>query len=302
MKYIWDLKNKSVRLLSMNVVTIWNCLAYKLENVSRKFMQLAVKITWNPKLLLRSESPSGKCANPHTVAASNNRHHSVIACPRHIYVGFILRAHPVRGESHVQRNANGQVATASPPLYSEPHRSHVLSEKAAPGTTFTSWSQHHFFAIGKPERQVRNYESNQQQRSHAMTLLLHVRATYIYRCYSSRTSHSWWIPHSPQRQRRGCNTIISRRFIKKARNCTWVYCFAEKNYLDRWNIKRAKNCGLFAFFTSMLMEETKVDNAIQDKQFEKCEKDVILTKNITKREKGDAFVWSFLNHQTKAMS
>jgi len=50
------------------------------------------------------------------------------------------------------------------------------------------------------------------------------------------------------------------------------------------------------------MEETKVDNAIQDKQFEKCEKDVILTKNITKREKGDAFVWSFLNHQTKAMS
>jgi len=28
----------------------------------------------------------------------------------------------------------------------------------------------------------------------------------IYGCYSSRTSHSWWIAHSTQRQWRGCNT------------------------------------------------------------------------------------------------
>ena len=26
-------------------------------------------------------------------------------------MGVILRAHPVRGESHIQRNANGEVAT-----------------------------------------------------------------------------------------------------------------------------------------------------------------------------------------------
>ena len=37
--------------------------------------------------------------------------HSVIACSRHVYMGVILRAHPGRGESHVQRNTNGEVAT-----------------------------------------------------------------------------------------------------------------------------------------------------------------------------------------------
>jgi len=63
--------------------------------------------------LLRSESPSSKCAKLHTVAASNSRDHdhSIIACSRHIYMGVVLRAHPVRGESHIQRNANREVAT-----------------------------------------------------------------------------------------------------------------------------------------------------------------------------------------------
>jgi len=37
-----------------------------------------------------------------------------------------------------------------------------------------------------------------------ITLLLLVRATYIW-CCSSRTSRSWWITHSIQRQRRGCS-------------------------------------------------------------------------------------------------
>ena len=39
--------------------------------------------------------------------------HSIIACSRHIYMGVVLRAHPVRGESHIQRNSNGDVATAA---------------------------------------------------------------------------------------------------------------------------------------------------------------------------------------------
>jgi len=34
-----------------------------------------------------------------------------IACSRFIYNGFILHAHPVRGESHNQRNTTGAVAT-----------------------------------------------------------------------------------------------------------------------------------------------------------------------------------------------
>jgi len=32
------------------------------------------------------------------------RDHSIIACSRHVHMGVVLRAHPVRGESHIQRN------------------------------------------------------------------------------------------------------------------------------------------------------------------------------------------------------
>ena len=36
-----------------------------------------------------------------------------IACSRYIYNGVILDTHPVRGESHNQRNTTGEVATTS---------------------------------------------------------------------------------------------------------------------------------------------------------------------------------------------
>jgi len=36
--------------------------------------------------------------------------HSVNAGSRHIYMGVIVGAHSVRGESHIQRNVNGDVA------------------------------------------------------------------------------------------------------------------------------------------------------------------------------------------------
>ena len=98
--------------------------------------------------------------------------------------GVVLHAHPVRGESHNQRNTTGEVATTSPPFFNEPHRSHVLCVKAELRTTFTSWSQHHFVAIGNPERHMRKAShcgSKQQENSHTMiTLLLLVRATYMY--------------------------------------------------------------------------------------------------------------------------
>jgi len=66
-------------------------------------------------ILLRSEIPSGMCAKLRTVAASNNRDHTTrshyycLFAP-HTYI-FVLRAHPVRGESHNQRNTTGEVAT-----------------------------------------------------------------------------------------------------------------------------------------------------------------------------------------------
>jgi len=37
-----------------------------------------------------------------------------IACSRYIYNGVILHAHPVRGESHNQRNTTGEVAIIQP--------------------------------------------------------------------------------------------------------------------------------------------------------------------------------------------
>jgi len=79
--------------------------------------------------------------------------------------GVILHAHPVRGESHNQRNTTGEVATTFPPFYNEPHQSHVLCVKVELGTTFTSWSQHHFVAIGNPERHVRkaSHRGSKQQ-------------------------------------------------------------------------------------------------------------------------------------------
>ena len=68
-------------------------------------------------ILLRSERPNGMCAKLSTVAASNNRVHptrSLYYClfaPR-IY-GVVPRAHSVRGESRIQRNASGVVATVA---------------------------------------------------------------------------------------------------------------------------------------------------------------------------------------------
>jgi len=37
--------------------------------------------------------------------------HSIIACLHHLNMGVVLRAHPVHGESHIQLNTNGEVAT-----------------------------------------------------------------------------------------------------------------------------------------------------------------------------------------------
>ena len=70
-----------------------------------------------------------------------------IACSPYLYNGVIFHAHPVRDESHNQRNTTGEVATTSPPFCNDPHRSHFLCVKAELDTTSTSWSQHHFVDV-----------------------------------------------------------------------------------------------------------------------------------------------------------
>jgi len=52
-------------------------------------------------------------------------------------------------------NAKRDVATTYPRFCNAPHRLHVLFVTFAPGTTFTSWSKHHFVVTGKAEQQVR---------------------------------------------------------------------------------------------------------------------------------------------------
>jgi len=55
-------------------------------------------------LVLRLESMSGSGTTLHTVAARKITHraHFIIACSRHIYMGVVLHAHPVRGELHIK--------------------------------------------------------------------------------------------------------------------------------------------------------------------------------------------------------
>jgi len=88
-------------------------------------------------ILLRSEILSGMCAKLRTAAASNNRDHptrSLYYClfGPHTYI-FVLRVHPVRGESHKQRNTTGEVVTSPKPAKSrhekllDPAKKHVTN-------------------------------------------------------------------------------------------------------------------------------------------------------------------------------
>jgi len=94
--------------------------------------------------------------------------HSIIACSRHIYV-WCCSSRTSHSwwitQSRCCCNTTGEVATTSPPFYNEPHRSHVLCVTAELRTTFTSWSQHHFVAIGNPERHMRkaSHRGSKQQ-------------------------------------------------------------------------------------------------------------------------------------------
>jgi len=108
-------------------------------------------------ILVRSESPSGKCAKLRTAAASNNRVHM----PWSVFATLVVTLNP----SHVS------ISRASTPR----------------------------------------------------SLYYCLFAPHIYGCYSSPTSHSWWIAHSTQRQRRGCNNIPSF----SQRNAPIAHSFCE---------------------------------------------------------------------------
>ena len=77
------------------------------------------------------------CAELRTMAASKNRDHptrSLYYClfAPHTYI-FVLPAHPVRGESHNQRNTTGEVATGLGEIFGILPRVRQPKEFADPG-------------------------------------------------------------------------------------------------------------------------------------------------------------------------
>ena len=126
-------KDKSQQLTSFHIyLPLWISIAcYAIRNAKTDYLSVFPRLrqifliricadrliqnrNW-PLLLLRSEIPSVICTKLRTVAASNNRVHmpwSLYYClfAPHTYI-FVLRAHPVRGESYNQRNTTGEVAT-----------------------------------------------------------------------------------------------------------------------------------------------------------------------------------------------
>jgi len=95
-----------------------------------------VAFTVNAALVvLRSESPSGKCAKLHTVAASNNWDHPIIACSWHIHKWVIFFAHIPFMVNRTFNECQQRRCNNIPSFYNKQHRSHVLFAKSAPGMT-----------------------------------------------------------------------------------------------------------------------------------------------------------------------
>jgi len=89
-----------------------------------------VKSVAAENVLLRSESPRSRAQIftlwQQATMEITCHDHPIIACSRHMYMGVILHAHPVRGEPHIQRNANREIATV--PLWRLLKVTFLLSE------------------------------------------------------------------------------------------------------------------------------------------------------------------------------
>jgi len=130
--------------------------------------------SWSP-LCCDRKSPSGMCAKLRTVAASNNRVHMpwllyyCLFAPD-IYI-VVLRTHPIRGESHIQRNATGMVAA----IY---YRSRgTLIRHWAHDSTFAQFWIHLEFTI--------HFQFTSKVRSSSATITFVQRLNHIERMYGA---------------------------------------------------------------------------------------------------------------------
>ena len=81
--------------------------AVKLEGDKNVFTSLNTVAIGNPERYVRKSFAPWQQATIEIMLAIS----LTIACSRYTYNGVILHAHPVRGESHNQRNTTGEVAT-----------------------------------------------------------------------------------------------------------------------------------------------------------------------------------------------
>jgi len=93
------------------------------------------------------------------------RDHSIFACSRHIYMGVVLHALPVCGESHVERNANGEVARTAVALwpaglmtvFAGIHSQVVRFDATADRSRHLSWGHDHGLAPQQQEASRTTY-------------------------------------------------------------------------------------------------------------------------------------------------
>ena len=126
--------------------------------------------------------------------------HSIIACLCHIYMG-------VSGESHIQHNANWEVATTSL-LFTVNRTNRTYFCEGRTWLDFYILVTAPFGCDWKAQAaSAQSFTLWQQATIEIMQSLYYCLFVPDWCCCSSRTSCSWWITHSTQRQRRGCNNI-----------------------------------------------------------------------------------------------
>jgi len=111
----WLWLDKNVSDISLLETMAWCCCDRKARAASALsftlWQQAAIEITCHDH---SSRTPVISFNRWHVSISRDYKPQSVYYClfaPHTLYMGVIIRAHPVRGESHIQHNANREVAT-----------------------------------------------------------------------------------------------------------------------------------------------------------------------------------------------
>ena len=120
-KTVWLLS--SYPLLAMAFCFSFTKLAFTNLHLSSSFFfmvdldgRIVSTVTLSHLELLRLEKPEQQVRKASYCGSMQQQRPcvaiSLIACSRHLFISVVLRTHLVHGESHIQRNTTGKVATA----------------------------------------------------------------------------------------------------------------------------------------------------------------------------------------------